>query len=130
MNTHSMTVDKDSTNRWIYTFKDLDRYEPGGFEYKYILLENNLPEGWFAQNETAPVGVTVTAEYDPEDITTFRNFKKPDYGYAMIYSILDDASKPKDGNTAVPTFTFKVDLEKDNAPLIGEYEYITYERSA
>lgn len=115
-------------NSWTYTFAGYDRYAPGGYEYKYVLLEGSTPEGWFSQNDTPPAGVTVTAEYDPEDITTFRNFKKPDFGYAMIYNYLSDESQPKDGNTAVPSFTFTVDLKKDNAALAGEYEYILYDK--
>ncbi len=125
--TRQIQVTPDSTGRWIYEFKDLDRYEPGGFEYQYVLEESSVPDGWFAQTEAAPAGVTVTAEYDPEDITTFRNFKKPDFGYAMIYCFRSDESKPKDGNTAVPSFDFTVNLEKDGAPVAGEYEYILYD---
>ena len=116
-------------NSWTYTFSGYDRYAPGGYEYKYVLREGIVPNGWFSQNDTAPKGVTVTAEYDPEDITTFRNFKKPDFGYAMIYSILSSESQPKDGNTAVPTFTFTVDMEKDGAAVGGEYEYILYDKA-
>ncbi len=126
---HRIQVTPDSTGRWIYEFKDLDRYEPGGFEYQYVLEESSVPDGWFAQTEAAPTGVTVTAEYDPEDITTFRNFRKPDFGYAMIYSILTDECKPKDGNTAVPTFTFTLDMTKDGAALTGEFEYILYDKA-
>ena len=99
-------------NAWTYTFANYDRYAPGGYEYKHVLVEGNPPAGWFPQTEAAPAGVTVTAEYDPEDITTFRNFKKPDLGYAMIYCYLSDSSKPKNGNTAVPLFTFTVDMER------------------
>ena len=127
--TYGMTVRPDSTGRWIYRSGDLDRYEPGGFEYKYVLLENSPPEGWFSQNDTPPAGVTVTAEYDPEDITTFRNFKKPDFGYAMIYCYLSDESKPKDGNTATPSFTFTLDMTKDDAAAGGEYEYVLYDKA-
>nr|MCR5376041.1 hypothetical protein [Lachnospiraceae bacterium] len=115
-------------NAWTYTFANYDRYAPGGYEYKYVLVEGNPPAGWFPQTEAAPAGVTVTAEYDPEDITTFRNFKKPDLGYAMIYGYLSDSSKPKNGNTAVPSFDFTVNLEKDDAPVAGEYEYILYDK--
>ena len=116
-------------NAWTYTFANYDRYAPGGYEYKYVLVEGNPPAGWFPQTEAAPAGVTVTAEYDPEDITTFRNFKKPDLGYAMIYGYLSDASKPKNGNTAVPLFTFTVDMEKDGTVVGGEYEYILYDKA-
>ena len=127
--TRQIQVTPDSSGRWIYTFKDLDRYEPGGFEYQYVLEEHSVPDGWFAQTEAAPAGVTVTAEYDPEDLTTFRNFKKPDFGYAMIYCILSDECRPKDGNTAVPSFTFTLDMTKDGASLDGQYEYVLYDKA-
>ena len=116
-------------NAWTYTFANYDRYAPGGYEYKHVLVEGTPPAGWFPQTEAAPAGVTVTAEYDPEDITTFRNFKKPDLGYAMIYCYLSDSSKPKNGNTAVPLFTFTVDMEKDGTVVGGEYEYILYDKA-
>lgn len=127
--TRQIQVTPDSSGRWIYTFKDLDRYEPGGFEYQYVLEEHSVPDGWFAQTEAAPAGVTVTAEYDPEDLTTFRNFKKPAFGYAMIYCILTDECRPKDGNTAVPSFTFTLDMTKDGAPVGGQYEYVLYDKA-
>lgn len=127
--TRQIQVTPDSSGRWIYTFKDLDRYEPGGFEYQYVLEEHSVPDGWFAQTEAAPAGVTVTAEYDPEDLTTFRNFKKPAFGYAMIYCILTDECKPKDGNTAVPSFTFTLDMTKDGATVGGQYEYVLYDKA-
>ncbi len=127
--TRQIQVTPDGSGRWIYTFKDLDRYEPGGFEYQYVLEEHSVPEGWFAQTEAAPAGVTVTAEYDPEDLTTFRNFKKPAFGYAMIYCILTDECRPKDGNTAVPSFTFTLDMTKDGATVGGEYEYVLYDKA-
>ena len=127
--TRQIQVTPDSAGRWIYAFKDLDRYEPGGFEYQYVLEEHSVPDGWFAQTEAAPTGVTVTAEYDPEDLTTFRNFKKPDFGYAMVYCYLDRDSRPKDGNTAVPSFNFTLDMTKDGAAVGGEYEYILYDKA-
>ncbi|MBQ6288402.1 MAG: Cna B-type domain-containing protein [Clostridia bacterium] len=127
--TRQIQVTPDSTGRWIYAFKDLDRYEPGGFEYQYVLEEHSVPEGWFAQTEAVPAGVTVTAEYDPEDLTTFRNFRKPDFGYAMIYCKVDNRSKAKDGNMAVPSFTFTVDMKKDGATVGGEYEYVLYDKA-
>ena len=127
--TRQIQVTPDSMGRWIYTFKDLDRYEPGGFEYQYVLEEHSVPDGWFAQTQAAPAGVTVTAEYDPEDLTTFRNFRKPDFGYAMIYCKVDNRSKAKDGNTAVPSFTFTVEMKKDGATVGGEYEYVLYDKA-
>ena len=49
-------------NLWNYTFSGYDRYAPGGYEYRYVLCERNVPDGWFSQNDTAPMGVTVTAQ--------------------------------------------------------------------
>ena len=126
---HSIQVTPDSAGRWIYAFKDLERYEPGGFEYQYVLEESSVPDGWFAQTGAVPAGVTVTAEYDPEDLTTFRNFRKPDFGYGMIYCKVNGQSRPKDGNTAVPSFTFTVDMTKDGATVGGEYEYVLYDKA-
>ena len=114
---------------WTYTFV-MDRYEPGGFEYIYAVTgESNVPDGWFAQTNEVPLGVEV-AEYDKNDIHTFRNFKKPDFGYLMVSAHVEDRSKPKDGNnTVLPSFPFTVEMEYDGADLSGEYEYVIFDKS-
>ncbi|QUC65803.1 Spy0128 family protein [Aristaeella hokkaidonensis] len=115
-------------NSWTYTFSGYERYAPGGYEYKYVLVENT-PSGWFSQNDAVPAGVTVTAEYDPDDLTTFRNFKNPDFGYAMIYTYVTDDSRPAEGNnTVLPSFDFILKLTNGDEPLDGEYEYLIYNK--
>ncbi|MBQ9818897.1 MAG: Cna B-type domain-containing protein, partial [Bacteroidales bacterium] len=115
---------------WTHTFV-VDRYEPGGFEYIYTMgEETNVPGGWFSQGEAVPAGVEVTAEYDANDIHTYRNFKKPDFGYLMVSAHVEDDSKPKPGNnTALPSFPVTVEMKSGNEDLSGEYEYIIYDKA-
>ena len=47
----------------------------------------------------------------------------------MIFCKVSNESRPKDGNTAVPSFSFKVELEKDSAHLPGEFEYILFDKA-
>ena len=116
-------------NDWTYSFWGFDRYAMGGYEYKFVVTES-APSGWFSQNDTPPAGVIVTAEYDPDDITVFRNFKKPDIGYAMIHTYVRESSMPSEGNDAeLPSFTFAVELKDRNGDdLDGEYDYILYDK--
>ena len=127
---YGITLNKG--NNWTGT-RTLDRYEVGGFEYKYaVSSESGLSssDGWFTQNDPVPAGITVTADYDPNDVHTFRNFKKPDFGYALIYSYVNNSSRPGEGNnTELPAFTFTVELTDGNDRTVtGEYEYIVYNK--
>ena len=127
---YGITLNKG--NNWTGTIT-FDRYEVGGFEYQFaVSSERGLSssDGWFSQLDPVPAGITVTADYDPDDIHTFRNFKKPDFGYALIYDYVKDSSKPGEGNHAqLPAFTFAVELKDgDDRTVTGKYEYIVYNK--
>lgn len=123
---HTFTKDEG----WSYTFV-VDRYEPGGFEYIYTMGgETNVPSGWFTQDDAVPLGVEVTADYDPNDIHTYRNFKKPDFGYLMVSAHAEENCKPKAGNnTALPPFPVTVEMKNGSEDLSGEYEYVIFDKA-
>ena len=128
----SYGISLSKENNWTGTIT-FDRYEAGGFEYQFaVSSESGLSssDGWFSQLDPVPAGITVTADYDPNDVHTFRNFKKPAKGYALIYGYVQNSSKPGEGNnTELPAFTFTVELKDgDDRTVTGEYEYIVYDK--
>ena len=121
----SKIIRPDSSGKWLYSFTDLDRYASGGTEYKYYLTEDEK-KGWVAQNAAVPTGMDINFEYDPEDLTTFRNIEKPHFGNIFLVKHLQQEISSADADK--PQFSFIFELTDSlDAVVEGEFPYAVYD---
>ncbi len=124
-------VRPDASGRWLYTFPDQDRYEPGGFEYKYSITES-APYGWVSQDKPLPAGMELGFTYDPVDLTTFRNIWVPPFGSVLLIKHAAPGTVADNADTGNVQFTFSFQLTTDyydNTPVTGEFEYTVFDRA-
>ena len=121
----SKIIQPDSSGKWLYSFTDLDRYASGGTEYKYYLTEDEN-KGWVAQNASFPTGMDINFEYDPEDLTTFRNIEKPHFGNIFLVKHVQNVISS--AGTGKPQFSFIFELtDNPGAVVEGEFPYAVYD---
>ena len=115
--------------QWNYAFTELEKYDRGGFEYVYSVVETPVDYFWSSTSDASdmPDGYTVPFEYDPAAIDVIYNFYIP-YGDLSVTKKIEGATEVSKEQEFTYSLSLLVEDPKlGEVPADGQFDYTIYD---